>query len=309
MPLGAPFLSNGLAVSSFPGDPAEPTRDDLLRHLATFQAKLAGLAAIEQAKGAIMVTYGLTADAAFELLRFHSQTRNVKLRVIATQLASLLGSLPTGKDAIVQFDRLIDQVTETPDSVPGPAGEPLTTSAPADMSTLWSQVTADQDFPAGSDAAAPPPGITIAGNVANRPLVYANEAFVELTGYPVADVLGRNCRFLQGTGTDPKHIAKISRALSTGREVSVVMRNYRSDGSPFLNRVSISPLRDPANQITHFIASQSEVDDGGSHPVVARQDAARLAPVFTLGPSTYRGAPLGRREGLRNIGASRRARD
>ena len=125
--------------------------------------------------------------------------------------------------------------------------------------------------------------------------MYANEAFVELTGYRVGDVLGRNCRFLQGTGTDPKHIAKIGRALSTGRDVSVVMRNYRSDGSPFLNWVSISPLRDPANHITHFIATQSEVDDGGN-PAAARKRVIRLAPVLTLGASTRRGAPVDRRE-------------
>ena len=282
-------------MTPFSGDSGEPTREELLRHLATFQAKLAALASIEQAKGAIMVTYGLTADAAFELLRFHSQTRNVKLRVIAAHLASLLGSSPTSKDAIIQFDRLIDQVTEPP-RTSGPTADPFAAVAPVDMSALWSQVAADRDpRPVDATATTPPPGITIAGNVANVPLVYANEAFAELTGYRVGDVLGRNCRFLQGTGTDPKHIAKIGRALSNGQDVSVVMRNYRRDGSPFLNWVSISPLRDPANHVTHFIASQSEVDDGGN-ATAARPGAPRLAPVLTLGASTRHGAPVDRRE-------------
>ena len=158
-------------MTPFSGDLGEPTRDDLLRHLATFQAKLAALASIEQAKGAIMVTYGLTADAAFELLRFHSQTRNIKLRVIAAHLASLLGSSPSSKDAIIQFDRLIDQVTEPPRTSSDPIADPFAAAAPVEMSSLWSQVAAaDQDPRPGVPAAvAPPPGITIAGNVANVP--------------------------------------------------------------------------------------------------------------------------------------------
>jgi len=78
---------------------------------------------------------------------------------------------------------------------------------------------------------------------AQFPLVYANDAFTDLTGYPAGDVLGRNYRFLQDTGTDPRGIDARSRALHTGQDVSVVLRNYRSDGSPFLNEASISPIR------------------------------------------------------------------
>ena len=95
-------------------DTPEPICADLLAQLAAMQAKLASLAVIEQAKGAMMVTYGLTADAAFDLLRFHSQTQNVKLRVIAAQLAALLATSPTSSRAITQFDRLLDQATSQP---------------------------------------------------------------------------------------------------------------------------------------------------------------------------------------------------
>jgi hypothetical protein len=68
---------------------------------------------IEQAKGAVMVTYGMTAEDSFEFLRFHSQTGNVKLRAIAAQLTALLPTGPTRNEAVHDFDRLIDHVTRS----------------------------------------------------------------------------------------------------------------------------------------------------------------------------------------------------
>jgi PAS domain S-box-containing protein len=101
-----------------------------------------------------------------------------------------------------------------------------------------------------------PPGITIADYAADMPLVYANDAFTEITGYPILEILGRNCRFLQGVDTDPDHITELSRAIHDGRDASVVMRNYRSDGAPFWNQVSVSPIRDRTDHITHYIGTQ-----------------------------------------------------
>ena len=235
-------------------DPAEPTRDDLLAQLAALQGRFASLAVIEQAKGALMVTYGLTADPAFDLLRFHSQTGNVKLRIIADELTSLLSTGTTSSEAVTRFDRLIDTVTRNLQTPPGPQAEPAAAGAAVDMAALWSQIAADQN-----PRAAAPPGITIAANAPGLPLVYANEAFADLTGYPVGDVLGRNCRFLQGPATDPRDITTLSRALHTGRDFSVVLRNYRNDGSLFLNKVSISQICNRADQITHYIGTQSDV--------------------------------------------------
>jgi PAS domain S-box-containing protein len=255
--------ANGLAlygvvtVTAVPDSPAEPVQVHLRAKLAALQGKLANLAAIEQAKGALMATYGLTADAAFELLRFHSQTGNVKLSAIAVQLTSLLSTSPSNSQAITQFDRLIDTVTQRLQAARGPEAAPRAVNPPGDTPTAVYCAAPDDGsrFP----APATPPGITIAINVANLPLIYANSGFAELTGYPIGDILGRNCRFLQGPATNPNHISTLGHALHAGRDVSVIMRNYRSDGSPFLNKVSISPIRDPDNQITHYIATQIDV--------------------------------------------------
>ena len=103
-------------------------------------------------------------------------------------------------------------------------------------------------------------GITIAdARLPDRPLIYANEGFERMTGYPISEVLGRNCRFLQGPGTDAAPMAEVRAALSESRECVVELLNYRKDGSTFWNRLSITPVRDSSGEVTHFIGIQSDV--------------------------------------------------
>lgn len=103
-------------------------------------------------------------------------------------------------------------------------------------------------------------GITIASSVDDLPLVYANSSFLRMTGYAPDDVLGRNCRFLQGPDTDRDEVARLTDGMRNHREVSAVLRNYRQDGTPFWNQVSISPIRDPLDgRVTHFIGTQVDL--------------------------------------------------
>ena len=93
------------------------------------------------------------------------------------------------------------------------------------------------------------------------PLIYVNAAFEKVTGYSRADALGRNCRFLQGALTDPAALGEIRRALAERRGVVVELLNYRADGTPFWNRLSITPVFDSAGEVTHFIGVQSDVTE------------------------------------------------
>ena len=103
-------------------------------------------------------------------------------------------------------------------------------------------------------------GFTIAdARRPDQPLIYANQGFERITGYSVADVMGRNCRFLQGPATDPSAMAEIRAALTESRPCLVEILNYRKDGSAFWNRLSITPVRDGAGDVTHFIGVQSDV--------------------------------------------------
>lgn len=107
-----------------------------------------------------------------------------------------------------------------------------------------------------------PYGVTIAINTGDRPLVYANDAFLRLTGYSSDQVLGRNCRFLQGTHTGSADTAAIVDALNTGTDISRVIRNYRQDGTAFLNEVTISAVRHPATaEVSHFLGTQTKMTD------------------------------------------------
>jgi len=103
-------------------------------------------------------------------------------------------------------------------------------------------------------------GITIAdAQRPERPLIYVNDGFERLTGYTSEEAIGRSCRFLQGEDTDPETVQVIRDALDGQQDCSVEIRNFRKDGTPFWNRLSITPVRDEAGTVTHFIGIQTDV--------------------------------------------------
>lgn len=91
------------------------------------------------------------------------------------------------------------------------------------------------------------------------PIVYVNEAFTRTTGYEAAEILGTNCRFLQGRDTDPRARDAIRDALAEGEAFQGEIRNYRKDGTPFWNDLRIFPVRDAAGTLTHFVGIQEDI--------------------------------------------------
>ncbi|WP_132665867.1 PAS domain-containing protein [Rhizobium sp. PP-CC-3G-465] len=91
------------------------------------------------------------------------------------------------------------------------------------------------------------------------PIVLANESFLKLTGYAADEVVGRNCRFLQGKGTLPASIAEIRAAVAEERECTVEILNYRKDGSAFWNELHISPIYDDDGMLAYYFASQIDM--------------------------------------------------
>jgi len=94
---------------------------------------------------------------------------------------------------------------------------------------------------------------------ADNPIVFANDAFCGLTGYSREEIVGRNCRFLQGAGTDPAAVARIGQAVRARRPIETDVLNYRKDGAAFWNRLLIAPVHDAAGELTYFFASQVDV--------------------------------------------------
>jgi len=105
-------------------------------------------------------------------------------------------------------------------------------------------------------------GVVIAdARLPDNPIIYANAGFERLTGYSVEDVMGRNCRFLQGPGTDLDTLERLRSAIRQKQECTVQLLNYRKDGSSFWNRLSITPIRDASGEVTHFIGVQSDITE------------------------------------------------
>lgn len=90
------------------------------------------------------------------------------------------------------------------------------------------------------------------------PLVFVSEGFVRLTGYPREEVLGRNCRFMQGEGTDPAKISAMREATERGEPFDDVLLNYRHDGSPFYNHLRLLPVRDHDDKLVYYVALSAE---------------------------------------------------
>lgn len=103
-------------------------------------------------------------------------------------------------------------------------------------------------------------GITIAdAQTDDLPLVYANQAFEDLTGYDADAALGRNCRFLQGAETDEETVAVLREAMQDQEPVTTELVNYRADGTPFWNQLTVAPVENSTGEITHFIGVQQDV--------------------------------------------------
>ncbi|MBI3663372.1 MAG: PAS domain S-box protein [Acidobacteria bacterium] len=95
----------------------------------------------------------------------------------------------------------------------------------------------------------------------DNPIVYVNPAFERITGYSAQEALGRNLRFLHGTKPDQPGLKELREAVHAGRECRVTLLNYRKDGTPYWNELSVSPVRDEQGRLTHYIGVQSDVTE------------------------------------------------
>ena len=95
----------------------------------------------------------------------------------------------------------------------------------------------------------------------DNPIIFASPGFARVTGYGLDEVIGRNCRFLQGPDTSAEAVATVRRAVAAGQGCSVELLNYRKDGSPFWNELTISPVVDEHGVLTHLVGVQADVTE------------------------------------------------
>lgn len=166
------------------------------------------------------------------------QEENEKLRGairenLAHEADELLASCVTNEMSVIASDP--DEATRTLDD--------------PDYSLVKALQTAQQNFVI-SDPALP-----------DNPIVYASQGFLLLSGYSLDEVLGRNCRFLQGADTDPNAVDKIRRGIERGEDTTAVLLNYRKDGSTFWNQFFVAALRDGDGHIVNYLGVQCKVSE------------------------------------------------
>jgi diguanylate cyclase (GGDEF)-like protein/PAS domain S-box-containing protein len=105
-------------------------------------------------------------------------------------------------------------------------------------------------------------GITISDStLPDNPLIFVNRSFELMTGYSFEEMLGRNCRFLQGTDGNQSALLEVRAALQEGRDCQVLLRNYRKDGTLFWNELRLSPVHDEQGRLVNFIGVQNDVTE------------------------------------------------
>nr|AML78096.1 putative LOV domain-containing protein [Lobochlamys segnis]AML79264.1 putative LOV domain-containing protein [Oogamochlamys gigantea] len=142
----------------------------------------------------------------------------------------------------------------------------------------------------------------------DMPIVHVSDKFLELTGYPREQVVGRNCRFLQGPGTDPGEVAKLRAAITATppQPVTVSLLNYRFDGRPFVNYLHVAPIRDAAGAVLFFVGVQLDVTlvpEGAD--AAARAEAAlelRSRPPTVTQKIVHKGVTGALRVAVRSLG-------
>lgn len=109
----------------------------------------------------------------------------------------------------------------------------------------------------------------------DNPIVACNKAFMDLTGYAEHEIIGRNCRFLRGEGTEPELTKELRVGIAAKVPVMVELLNYKKDGTPFRNAVMIAPIFDPEGELEYFLGSQVEVPGAAQKTADSRAAEAR----------------------------------
>jgi PAS domain S-box-containing protein len=117
-------------------------------------------------------------------------------------------------------------------------------------------------------------GVTLSDpDLEDSPLVYSNKAFEDMTGYAHDEVVGRNCRFLQGADRNQPELDKLRAAIKNKEPIEVTLRNYRKNGELFYNRLVVKPLFDNKGDVLYFLGVQYDV----TQQVKAQEEIDKLS--------------------------------
>jgi PAS domain S-box-containing protein len=130
-------------------------------------------------------------------------------------------------------------------------------------------------------------GVTLTDpDLEDSPIVYANKAFEDICGYPQEEIVGRNCRFLQGTDRNQPELDKLRAAIKKGEPIEITLRNYRKNGELFYNRLNVKPLLDDKGRVVYFLGVQYDITDQVNFQEEINDLSSKLAVATGQTPST-----------------------
>ncbi|MGU3420710.1 PAS domain S-box protein [Methylobacterium sp. D54C] len=174
----------------------------------------------------------------------------------------------TREELEAEVRRLRAKLADRPDYGPGPS-DPHPRPASTDTDVLFSAVDKTGL-----------PMILTDPNQDDDPIVFTNRAFLELTGYGIDEVVGRNCRFLQGPDTEPDRVDAIRAALRENRDLTVEITNHRRDGTPFVNALFVGPVFDGEGRLRYRFGSQIDVTEAHRNRERLAESEARQRAIF-----------------------------
>lgn len=123
-------------------------------------------------------------------------------------------------------------------------------------------------------------GVTLSDpDYEDSPIVYANKAFADMCGYEQSEIIGRNCRFLQGSDRDQPELDRLRAAIRKSEPVEVTLRNYRKNGELFHNRLVVKPLFDERGNVVYFLGIQYDITE----QVAAQEEIKNLTEKLNFG--------------------------
>lgn len=124
-------------------------------------------------------------------------------------------------------------------------------------------------------------GIVISdATMPDMPIIYVNKAFEEITGYKSEEVVGKNCRFLQGNENDQPNLNILRRAIRSGESCNVFLRNYKKDGTLFYNQLDIAPVYNKKGTLTHYLGIQSDITQRVETEIMLRNMTEQMQYIF-----------------------------
>jgi len=177
--------------------------------------------------------------------------------VMPLEMPNIRSSSTVSGSCVSQNPQSAASSTHSSFSQQSPAHKPA--AAPSAMAQHLVDLSGDDAHLLSSVSAAQTHFIITDPTLPDNPIVFASAGFYHLTGYGPSDILGHNCRFLQGRDTDSRTIARLSQAVQSGVDCRAVVLNYTKTGVPFWNDLFVAPLKDRHGHVVHFVGVQSNI--------------------------------------------------